>query len=160
MPSLNQFNVGHFCRDLACGIDDLQEVLDDWEVTPERYAELRKNTWFQKELLAAVADIKDLGPNSAFIMKCRAVAEETLGDVYQIIRDARIDPAVRVSAYKQVTELGRLAAPKSEGGGGGGPSVTFNFGPGISGVPETLTISPSEECSTPTESGPTSLPPP
>lgn len=140
MPKLDQFNVGQFCRELACGIDGIDDVLDTWELTHDQYLELRQNPWFQKELISAVDEIKTLGPNSAFIMKCRTVAETTLPEIFNIIKNERVDPAVRVSAYKQITDLGRLAAPKTEAQPLSGPSVVFNFGPGMPGLPTTLEI--------------------
>jgi len=141
MPTFTQFTAGQFCRELACGIEPLDELLSSWNLTPEDYQQLRHNKWFQKELITAVEEVKDLGPQSAYIMKCRAIAEETLGEVLKIIKNERVDPAVRMGAYKQITDLGRLAAPKTDGQrGGGGPSVVFHFGEGLKFAPAVLEV--------------------
>jgi hypothetical protein len=142
MPTFNQITAGVFCRELVCGLEPLDDLLTSWGLSEDDYQSLRKNEWFQKELLAAVADVRDLGPNSAFIMKCRAIADETLGPILEIIQNTRNDPKVRIDAFKQITDLARLGPPKGESGREGGPSVVFNFGAGLKNAPETLTINP------------------
>lgn len=148
MPQFNQITAGTFCRELVCGLEPLEDLLQSWQLTEADYASLRKNEWFQKELVAAVADVRDLGPNSAFIMKCRAVADETLGEILGIIQNERTDPKVRVDAFKEITSLARLGPPKGENQKDGGPVVTFHFGAGLKHAPETLTITPTPEALT------------
>lgn len=149
MPEFNQITAGTFCRELVCGIEPFEDLLESWGLTEEQYRALRQNKWFQKEIIAAVQEVKDLGPNSAFIMRCRAVADETLPQILNIIQNDRVDPKVRIDAYKQITDLGRLSPPKDTGSHASGPSVTFNFGAGLEGIPSSLTITPLKDITPP-----------
>lgn len=139
MPTFNRITVGVFCRELVCGLEPLSDLLDSWELTEEDYERLRQNEWFQKEVKAAVEDVRNMGPNSTFIMKCRGIAEETLGEVLEIIKNPRADARTRLDAFKLITEQGRLGPPK-DAANQGGPSVVFNFGPGLTGIPDVLTV--------------------
>ncbi len=143
MPVLTQVTAGAFCRELVTGLEPLPELLQSWQITPAQYDALRRNEWFQKELRAAVADVRDMGPDSTFIMRCKVLSEEFLGDVLGMMKSASTPPDVRARLFETITDLARLKPSKASpaaGSGGFGPQVTFNFGAGLKGVPESLTI--------------------
>jgi hypothetical protein len=156
MPTLTNITVGQFCRELVCGLDELPDLLAEWGLTDQDYRDLRKNLWFQKELKAAVDEVRELGPDSTFIVRCKILSELFLENVVGMMGD-RLTPAeVKASLFKQVTELARLHVSKNQiNSGFAGPLVTFTFGDGMPGMPKTITVeSPALEHSDGTDAPP------
>lgn len=144
MPVLTNVTVGQFCREMVCGLEPLPQLFESWGIDEETYLALRKNEFFQKELKAAVAEVKDMGPDSTFIVRCKVLSETFLTDMIGLMSDRMTPAEVKLGLFKQITELARLHAPKSTPGqqnGPAGPLVTFTFGPGMPGLPEKLVIS-------------------
>lgn len=142
MPTLNTVTQGAFCRELVCGLDDLDTILNDWGLTKQEFLELKRGEAFQKELMAAVDDVRAMGPDSTFIVRCKVLSEMFLENVVGMMGDRMVPAEVKASLFKHVTELARLQPPKNspQTQGPAGPLVTFTFGPGMPGMPEKLVV--------------------
>ena len=143
MPTLTQITAGSFCRELVAGLEPLPDLLKSWNMTDKEYQSLRRNEWFQKELKAAVSDVRDMGPDSTFIMRCKVLSETFLEDIVGMMQNTTTPPDVKARLFDTVTDLARLTPQKNNSSipsGNQGPQVVFNFGAGLEGVPKSLSV--------------------
>lgn len=145
MPKLSPVTMGSFAKELVLAIEPLPDLLKSWELTNEEYETLRANPNFHKELLQATEEVRAMGPDAGFIMRAKILSEDFLEDIVCLMGDKNTPAETRVAIFKHITELARLQPPKNLPNGNYGPigpSVVFNFGAGMPGVPQTLTVKP------------------
>lgn len=144
MPKLNNITMGSFAKELVLGLEPLDDLLQSWELTQEQYEDLRTNPNFHKELLQATEEVRALGPDAGFIMRAKILSEDFLETIVGLMGNSSVPAEVKVNIFKHITDLARLQPAKNvqQNNGQSGPSVIFNFGAGMPGIPEVLTIKP------------------
>lgn len=143
MPNITAVTMGQFARELCLQLEPLEDLLASWNLTSEQYEALRKSTFFQNELKAAVKEVREMGPDAGFIARAKILSETFLTDVVKMMQTPGVDPAVKIAIFKHITELARLTPPRNSpdrAQGPVGPQVVFQFGPGMPGVPNAITI--------------------
>lgn len=108
-----------FPFDLAAGLQDEEEILQRHGIDRVDYERLKALPAFRKALAEAVGVLKEKG--FGFKVKCRAIAEEYLEEIYTQLFDRDAGVGTRLELFKYLTKLGELepekqaAAPQQQG---------------------------------------------
>lgn len=142
MPILSPTTLGKFCREIAGGLSPLPVLLEEWGLTTEAYALLRDSPGYQHEMRVIVQEMQELGPDAGYIYRMKSLSEEFIADIVQIMRNPETGAGTKVELIKFCAELARLKEKPAAAGERGpvGPSVVFQFGPGL--PLQTVTLKP------------------
>lgn len=145
MSKPTAITVGQFARELVLQLEPLSDLLLSWDLTEAEFEDLKKSEFFQNELRSAVKEVREMGPDAGFITRAKILSEEFLKNVVSLMDSNTTPPEVKVNIFKHITDLARLQPAKGAAAyQPTGPQVIFNFGKGMPGVPETLTIIPEK----------------
>lgn len=108
------------------------EVFAKHGLTTDQAIVLLKNEAFAKSLREATAYVADQG--LSFRARARAIAEEVLGDAYDIITDPDMPASVRADLIKWSAEMGDLEPAKKKDDAGSGPVTPFALHISFTGV--------------------------
>lgn len=145
MPTLTSVSLGKFCREVAGGLSPLPVLLHEWGVTPEQFEQIRTSDAYLHEMQVIVREMQELGPDAGYIYRMKALSEEFIADIVAIMRNENTSAATKVDLIKFCAELARLKEKPAPTGAQGprGPSVVFNFGPGL--PVQTIEVKPELE---------------
>lgn len=147
MPTLTSVSLGKFCREVAGGLSPMPVLLQEWGVTTEQFEQIRTSDAYLHEMQVIVREMQELGPDAGYIYRMKALSEEFIADIVTIMRNENTSAATKVDLIKFCAELARLKEKPVPAGaqaqGPRGPSVVFNFGPGLP-VP-TIEVKPELE---------------
>lgn len=135
MPLLSPTTLGKFCREIAGGLSPLDVLLREWGLSSDEYARLRESPGYKHEMQVIVQEMQELGPDAGYIYRMKALSEEFIADIVNIMRDPGTGPGTKVELIKFCADLARLKEKPTPAGQQNalprGPSVVFNFGPGL-----------------------------
>jgi len=90
--------------------DDVNDILQRYQISPNRYIELTRSPVFLKELQKYREDIRDNG--LTFKVKARVMAEQLLPKTYSMIYDPDVAPTVQADLIKSVARWAGYDQPK------------------------------------------------
>lgn len=133
---LTSTTLGRFCRELACGLDQVEVLLAEWGVTEEQFALVQKSPAFQNEMAVVEAEMRELGADAGYIYRMKSLCEDMLPDFVKMYKDVAISPNQKFEMMKWAAEMARLKEKNVPRGtadmpGPRGPTVVFQFGAGL-----------------------------
>lgn len=118
--------------DIGAALMPLDEIYAAHGVTPEEQVALDNNASFQAMVEIARREWASIDSTEQRIrIKARLILEEALPYMFQMITDKQVPAVARVSAIKEIKEIGGVVKPAAESAGGGGPtlpSIVINLG--------------------------------
>lgn len=106
-----------------------EEVLKAYKLSHYQFKRLQQTPQYQEQFKKVSEYVRGLGPNASFVLKARALAEDQIGTIGNIVSDIKTDPAVRVQMMKELVKWGGLFNEKEGATNvGGGVNISFNFG--------------------------------
>jgi hypothetical protein len=148
MPTLLSTTLGKFCREIASGLSPLPVLLQEWDLTDAEYDRIKASDGYKAEMVAIMAEMQELGPDAGYIYRMKALSEEFISDIITIMRDPLTGAGTKVEIIKFVADLARLkektpTPAELKAQGPRGPTVVFNFGPGL--PVKSMTLVPEPE---------------
>jgi len=134
MPVLTTTTLGRFCREVAGGLDDIDVLLREWQVTPEEFELIKETPAFKHEMAVVVQEMQEMGTDAGYVFRMKSLAEELLPDVVRMAKAAETPTSQKFEIIRWVSEMARLKekpAKNSDAQGPRGPSVIFQFGAGL-----------------------------
>lgn len=136
MPTLNTVTLGKFCREIACGLSPIEDLIDEWGLTPEDYDQIRESEGFKAEMQLVVREMQELGPDAGYVYRMKSLAEDQIAEVVKIMSSQDTTTSQKIELIRFVAEMSRLKekpAPKGADFDGAprGPHVVFHFGAGL-----------------------------
>jgi hypothetical protein len=130
---------GELCFDLVLRQDMYEQVLKDYNLSPEGMLHLLNNKAFTNRLKDANIQVNSLGPTAGFSLAARHYAEKHITTLSNIASDIASPHAVRVKAIENLVRYAHLdpataKTPKdSDQRSSPGVLVQFNIGGGLLG---------------------------
>lgn len=91
---------------LALQVETVPEILDRFDITPERFELLKPLPAFRKAVSDAAREVRENG--YTFKMKCRGIAEDFLDNLYQIMHDAATPISTKFEMMKYLVKMAGL----------------------------------------------------
>lgn len=135
MPILTTATLGKFCRELAAGLSSLDVLLHEWGLTHEQYAALAQSEGYRYEMTVIAQEMREMGADAGYIYRMKSLSEEFVQQIVAIMHDLATPTATKVDLIKFCAEMARLKekpmSAAQAAAGPRGPSVVFQFGPGL-----------------------------
>lgn len=111
---------------LALQVEDLDQILDRFNLTPERFALLQPLPAFRKAVAEAEKEVRETG--HTFKLKCKGIAEDFLDSLYLSLHDDSVGLTTKVDVFKYLVKMGGLEpVPIKEASGPTGTAVQINI---------------------------------
>lgn len=111
--------------DLAIGIDDLEVVLRNYNLSEKEFEALTALPAFKRELADTMRDVRDKGVT--FTAKARVQAESYLETLDDLIYNVATPAGVKLDAIKSVVKWGALEPQENKDSAGVGQSVNIQI---------------------------------
>lgn len=135
MPTLNTTTLGRFCRELAGGLDSVEVLLTEWNITQQDFEDIQTSPAFMQEMKLVQLEMQELGNDAGYIYRMKSLSESMLPEVVALLQDKNTSPMLKFDVIRWVAEMARLKEkPVAKGDAATlprGPQVVFHFGAGL-----------------------------
>jgi hypothetical protein len=112
--------------DLSIGLESTLDVLARYEIDTATYEQYMRIGSFRRELAEAMKRNQEEG--ITFSRRTAHIAEDCIPDMYSIIKDPLVAPAVRADIWKHMAKVGGLEPKASkDSGGSNAPQVNIQI---------------------------------
>lgn len=117
--------------ELVAGLSAPAKILERHGISPTQFKLIAKTPAF-KQLYREANSFWNSDKNAADRIKAKSqmMVEDSLIDIFRIIKDERANPASRLDSFKQLSMLGGVSGTQKQEGGGSGEkfSISINLG--------------------------------
>ena len=116
--------------ELGAGLSDVDTLKKRYQISDEQWEQLRVNPTFRAMVKEAMDTFDgDLNADKRIQAKAAMAAEESLLEIFRMVRDDSIPPSSRIDAHKHLSRLAKIDKPE-EMATGNGFTLNINFSNG------------------------------
>lgn len=126
--------------------DRLDDFLAPFDITPAQFDHIRHQPAFLRAFSEAQAFVKENGANKGFKVRSRFYAERLVDEMYQMAKNPKTDPALRLKLFESIAKYADLdPSGQKKMQGQQGAVISINIGSGIRGISDVGTLTLENE---------------
>jgi hypothetical protein len=117
--------------ELGAGLSDVDTIKKRYGLSDQQWEQLRVNPTFRQMVKDAMETYAgDLNADKRIQAKAAMAAEESLLEMFRLVRDESIPPSSRIDAHKHLSRLAKIDKPEDAPSGNGFTlNIKFSGGP-------------------------------